>query len=454
LIRNGETIEVRIDRSSGEGDGLATYEGDGGDGVVVVVAGAFVGERVRVRVEYVGRHRRVFASVLDVLDGHSGRRTPPCGRHVDRAGRCTGCSWQSLEEEAQRDEKRRLLADVYGLEVDAIRALPGGDFGYRWSSKRVVGGRPGALVLGSYVRGSHELADMGSCMVEHPAIAAAAHELVQVADELAIEPYAPARRAVDRGPEGARGDSDDLGASGDLRYVWFKTDGRRVLLTLITGARESRAAAELAERLRVPSGVAWSVQGGVGNAIRGREAAILSGSASISLNLAGREVEVGPLGFLQPNPAVAQLAYRDLVREFDGGEAALELALDLYAGAGVTTSLLRQRFAQVVPVESYPESAHALGVVAMGVAEFLAGYRGPRPELVIANPPRSGLGVDVCQRLGELGAPRLHLMSCSPRTLARDLEHLEASGYRRVGMRAYDTLPQTPHVELVAWLER
>ncbi|MEZ4380074.1 MAG: hypothetical protein R3A79_01910 [Nannocystaceae bacterium] len=432
MIAEHQRVEGTVERIDGEGRGVAEI-----DGVEVVIAGAFLGEVVGVRVDHVSRGRaRAFAALEELQIPHAERRAAPCERHPDRGGACTGCAWQGLGEAAQREHKRRLLADVYGLEVDAVRSLPGGDLGYRWSSKRVVGGRPGALVLGSYVRGSHELAEMAGCLVEHPAIAAAAHELCAVADELEIVPY------------------DERSGAGDLRYVWLKTDGRRVLLTLITGGRESRAAALLGERLRVPSGVAWSVQGGEGNAIRGREAAIVRGAASLSLRLAGREVEVGPLGFLQPNPAVAELAYRDLVRDADGSRLRGALAFDLYAGAGVTTSLLREGFARVVPVESYPESAHALGVVPLTGADFLAGYRGDAPALVVANPPRAGLGAEVCRRLGELAPPRIQVMSCAPKTLARDLAALEATGYERVALRAYDTLPQTPHVEVVAWLRR
>ncbi|MCA9660185.1 MAG: class I SAM-dependent RNA methyltransferase, partial [Myxococcales bacterium] len=305
---------MSIDRVDGDGRGVADV-----DGVEVVVAGLFLGEVASVRVDHVSRGRpRAFATIDELRAPHPGRRAPPCERHPERGGACTGCPWQALAEDDQREHKRRLLADVYGLEVDAIRSLPGGDLGYRWSSKRVVGGRPGGLVLGSYVRGSHDLADMAGCLVEHPALAAAAHELVGVADDLEIAPY------------------DERTGAGDLRYVWLKTDGRRVLLTLITGARQSRAAALLGARLRVPSGVAWSVQGGPGNAIRGREAAILRGEASLALRLAGREVDVGPLGFLQPNPEVAALAYRELVAGPDGQPRAGALAFDLYAGAGVT----------------------------------------------------------------------------------------------------------------------
>ncbi|MCB9705089.1 MAG: class I SAM-dependent RNA methyltransferase [Myxococcales bacterium] len=431
-LRQGDRLEVRIEALSREGEGLARAQGR-----EVVIAGAFLGERARARIVHVARQRaRAFAALEVVEEPHPGRRSPPCPRHPGRGGACSGCPWMALEEEAQRVHKRRLLADAFGLVVDEVRALPGGDLGYRWSSKRVVGGRPGALVLGSYVRGTHDLADMSECLVEHPAIAAAVHELVAAADELAIEPY------------------DEASGAGDLRYVWLKTDGREVLLTLITGGRPSRAAELLGARLQLPAGIAWSVQGAGGNALRGGAAEVLRGRPGLALELAGAEVEVGPLGFLQPNPAVAEMAYRDLVRDAEGEAAAGALALDLYAGAGVTTALLRRAFARVVPCESYPESALALGVIPMEVDAFLAGYRGPRPDLVIANPPRAGLGAAVCRRLGELAAPRVQIMSCAPATLADDLRMLSAAGYEVVRLRAYDTLPQTPHVEVVAWLRR
>ena len=74
------------------------------------------------------------------------------------------------------------------------------------------------------------------------------------------------------------------------------------------------------------------------------------------------------------------------------------------------------------------------------------------PDLVVANPPRKGLGADVAELLASHAPPRLAIMSCGPEALARDLAVLEASGYRRVSLTAYDALPQTPHVELVAKL--
>ncbi|MEY4513979.1 MAG: hypothetical protein RLZZ450_6101, partial [Pseudomonadota bacterium] len=165
---------------------------------------------------------------------------------------------------------------------------------------------------------------------------------------------------------------------------------------------------------------------------------------------------------VQPNPQVAEAAYRALT-ELGPEETARQLAFDLYAGTGVTTRVLRESFAKVVACEAHAESAAALGIAPESVETFLAralaALSAPGasldaaavPDLVIANPPRKGLGVAVCGSLLTLRAPLLRIMSCGPEALAADLERLSA-GYDLVALKAFDTLPQTPHIELVASL--
>ncbi len=441
-MRSGDTLEIVTSSPGPEGEGLAVHEG-----VTVHVPRAFPGERVQVRIAHVSRqHPRAHAELRVLLEPHPERRSSPCVHHFDPGGKpgtkfgavaCTGCALLSLAVPAQRALKQELLNNQFGLAVDRVVAAPE-EFGYRWSSKRVVGGKPGALVLGSYMQGSHTLAPMHACRVDHPEIVLAAEELRRVADSLAIEPY------------------DERSGSGDLRYAWFKTDGQQLLLTLVTAREDSRAASELPERLRRPIGIAWSLQPGPGNNLRGQPPVILRGAAELNFTLADTPLTVGPLGFLQPNPTVAALAYHDLVAGPSGEEPPTgELAFDLYAGPGVTTQLLRQHFSEVRACEAYPESAAQLGLPPERAEDFLERQQatGEPPSLVIANPPREGLGPRVCAALLQLAPQRLHIMSCGPAGLARDLAAL-ASGYRMLGLRAYDTLPQTPHVELVAWLER
>lgn len=434
----------------------------------LLVPGLIPGDTARVLVEALARfHPRAHGRALERLEPSPDRREPPCPRHLARANaarsegepraECSGCPLMIAAVPAQRAAKLARMRSELGLPVEAFEG--GAELGYRWSSKRSVAGRSGALVLGSPVGGPSArrkpktpskglwLADMRGCLVDHPRIVAAFETTRLLANALAIEAWR----------------DDDEGGSGDLRHLWAKTDGERVLLTLITGARDSRAARELGPALLeqgAVAGVAWSVQGERSNALRGSSAQTLGGLDELAFEVLSVPLRVGALGFLQPNPEVAAKAYVELVR----GETDLPehpdpnegLALDLYAGAGVTTGLLRRRFAEVRACESHPESAAALGVPAQTAEQFLAAQlegNGAPPALVVANPPRAGLGEAVCAQLLSLDAPRLHIMSCNPDTLAADLDRL-APGYVLDSLRAYDTLPQTPHVELVARLRR
>lgn len=423
------TERIEIDHVSLAGDGV----GRAGE-LEVRVPGLFGGERALVEIVHRSRqHPRAVGRAISLERAHAGRRVAPCAQHASREGRCGGCPLMELDESAQREQKRAMLAAL-GLEVDAV-IHAGPSLGYRASSKRVVHGRTGRVVLGSFVRGTHEGADMRGCLVDHPRITEAADELALAASKAGVVPF------------------DEARGEGDLRYVWLKTDGERVIVTLVTASEESTAARILPARLSVPDSIAWSVQPARGNAIRGSAPRVLSGSGSLSIAIASVATDVGPLGFLQPSPTVIERAYLDLAHDEGGRALSGELAWDLYAGSGVTTALARRAFSRVVPCESYPESAAALGVEPCTVEAFLASAGGD-PELVLANPPRKGLGDAVCDAITRTSAPRLHVMSCGPEGLARDLARLEANGWRRASLTAYDTLPQTPHVELAARLVR
>jgi len=135
------------------------------------------------------------------------------------------------------------------------------------------------------------------------------------------------------------------------------------------------------------------------------------------------------------------------------------LALDLYAGAGLFSLPLAERFDQVVAVEG-GRSAHGdlvynarragLPVRAehAAVDAFLESFPA-RPDLVVADPPRAGLDKGAVSGLLRLQAPRLVMVSCDPATLARDLSRLLAAGYQIERLTMADLFPQTYHIETV-----
>jgi 23S rRNA (uracil1939-C5)-methyltransferase len=421
-----EKVVVRATAVDPRGDGVASHEG-----VPLTVAGLFPGEEAEVRIVHRGRRRMV--GELVVLRGPDpARREPPCRHH----GRCHGCPLMDLGAEGQHAIKRAMLAEV-GLAVNELVSAPESEWGYRWSAKRIAFGAARALSLGSYRRGSHEPADMAGCLVDHPDLVACADEIARVGSDLEIAPY------------------EERSRTGDLRYVWLRTDGRgAVLVTLVTALETGTRVEELGRALSLPAAVAVAVQSAGGNDLRGRAPRLLRGRA-LEVAIAGETVEIGPLGFLQPNPPVAALAYAELL-----GDATGRLAFDLYAGSGLTTALLRRRFDEVRACESFPESAAALGVTPATAEAFLEAQissakgssRTDRPDLVIANPPRAGMGEAVCRLLARIAPPAIRIMSCHPRSLARDLEILERSGFVRRSTTAFDTLPQTTHVEIVVSL--
>jgi 23S rRNA (uracil1939-C5)-methyltransferase len=387
------------------------------------IAGAFPGERVVARIDHVGKHAS-FATAVEVERGRPGRRVPPCPRHVDmEEGRCTGCALMALQEPDQRTLLAEMLRAQHGLEVGEAIAAPK-SLGYRWSAKRIAFGGSGKLRLGSFMRGTHRPADMQACLVDHPLIAAAADELAEAARDLGIAAHDEERKRL------------------GLRAVWLRTDGRQVLATLVTSEADEKELLRLSPRLTRCDGVACSFHREGGNALRGADAIVLRGIEAIEVHGA----RIGPLGFLQPNPEVAEQMYDQLVDGVGGG-----LIFDLYAGSGATTRRLRALTSEVVPCESHPEGASSLGIEAETAEAFLA--RQTAAPDAVANPPRKGLGAAVTRELLRLLPARIHVLACGPAGLATDIAAL-APGYRLESLRAYDTLPQTPHVELIAKLGR
>jgi len=393
--------------------------GEGASGRVRI-AGAFPGEQVVTRIDHVGKHA-TFATTVQVERGRPGRRVPLCARHGDViGGRCTGCALMALEETEQRTLLREMMHAQHGLEVGEVVAAPEA-LGYRWSAKRIAFGGPGNLRLGSFIRGTNRPADMEGCLVDHPLIAAAADQLAEAARDLGIAAHNEERERL------------------GLRAVWLRTNGTQVLATLVTSEADEKELLRLSPRLTRCDGVAFSFHRDGGNALRGADATVLRGIEALDVH----GTRIGPLGFLQPNPKVAEQMYDDLVDGIGRGRI-----FDLYAGSGATTRRLKAVASEVWPCESHPEGARSLGIEAETAEAFLA-RQTEAPDAVVANPPRKGLGAAVTNELLRLCPARIHVMACGPAGLANDIAAL-AEGYRLESLQAYDTLPQTPHVELIA----
>lgn len=180
----------------------------------------------------------------------------------------------------------------------------------------------------------------------------------------------------------------------------------------------------------------------------------MSETMPIDYGVGEETYRVGHRSFFQVNRFLVER----LVERVTAG-AAGHCALDLYAGVGLFSLPLARRFTQVVAVEA-GSSAHAdltfnaqqagLPVLAeRAAAEAYLETMTDRPDLIVADPPRAGLGKQAVQQLLRIGAPRLVIVSCDPATLARDLAPLLAAGYRIARLTMVDLFPQTYHIETI-----
>jgi 23S rRNA (uracil1939-C5)-methyltransferase len=183
------------------------------------------------------------------------------------------------------------------------------------------------------------------------------------------------------------------------------------------------------------------------------------GAASITYHAAGFDYRVDHGAFFQVNRWLVDSLIERVVAGHKG-----KLAWDLFAGVGLFARQFASSFDRVVAVESAPSATAALDANLHGTtghavkSETLAFLRwqnlSVKPDLIVADPPRTGLGAETCTLLAEIAAPAVVCVSCDPATLARDLRALIGSGYQIQSITLADLFPQTFHLETVVQLRR
>ena len=183
------------------------------------------------------------------------------------------------------------------------------------------------------------------------------------------------------------------------------------------------------------------------------------GSKAVTYRVGEYSFRVSHDAFFQTNRFLHERMIQEVVGEAEGARA-----LDLFAGVGFFALPLARRFGKIAAVESQDASARdlAANVAKTGrrarahhkTAEGFLAATSHNWDLVVVNPPRSGLSKTVCEHLRRLAAPRLVYVSCDPTTLARDLARLTPSPYQIRSVCLVDQFPQTFHIETVVHLER
>ncbi len=451
-----DMVELWVEKMAYGGSGVARL-----DGLVIFVKGAFPGDRVMARVVK-KKKDYALADMLEVIDPSPDRVSAPC----PYSGYCGGCDLQALKYERQLEYKKEQIRDS----VERIGSLAGITihdvipseriYGYRNKMEFSFSGRPWLLPeeykkgedkdgigLGLHAGGSfYKVVDMDACLLQRDNGNLILRETKRYVSESGASVY------------------DLKSHKGFWRFLMlrYSTAYDEWLVNLVTAGEDRGLVIPIAQ------GLCRSVDRirTVVNNINTRKAAIASGEREeilcgegfIRERIGPCELQVSANSFLQTNTTGAELLYGKVLEyaELEGSET----VLDLYSGTGTIPIFLSGMAKEIIGME-IAESAvldanrnrelnNALNCrfILGDIGERLPGIDF-RPDVLIIDPPRTGIHKDIIKRIMEMAVERLVYVSCNPATMARDIARMSEK-YLVKEIQPVDMFPHTYHIEAVA----
>lgn len=415
---------VQIEKPTYGGNFLARDEGK-----AIFVPMVLPGDQARIRI--VDDKRGYATAELEEILSPSPQRIPPRCPHF---GPCGGCHYQHTGYETQLQLKQAVLRET--LERGGI--TPPGDIpvlaAHPWEYRNRIRlafdahGNPGYRG-----RRSHAVVSIRECPISAPLLVRSALAAAEV-----LRAVVPTLRPNEMA-------------------LFANADETALLLTLFVShppkVRFEDLAAALNHRIPEMSGAELVLETGPQQPPR---TLAEWGDPSLAYRAAGVDYRVDHGAFFQVNRWLVDPLVEAATRAQNG-----VLAWDLFAGVGLFARKLAESFEKVIAVESAPAATDALAANLQGTTgvaqrsstlHFLRENRNQRPDLIVVDPPRTGLGPEITALLAEIKSPSLTYVSCDPATLARDLRVLLAAGYSIESVTLADLFPQTFHLETIVCL--
>jgi len=458
-VRKGEILELKIEKLAFGGRGLARV-----DGFTVFAERTVPGDEVRARVVR-RKKNHAEARVVELITPSAFRVAPPC----PYSGFCGGCPWQFLDYEKQLSVKRELVVEalehIGGLkEVPVNPVIPSEKkFQYRNKMEFSFSDRRWLLpeelsrddisrdfALGLHVPGTfHKVLDINACLLQ-PGLG---NKILADVRRHAIQSMIP--------PYGLKSHQ------GFWRFLMLRhssTDDAW-MVNVVTSEEQVAWVQPLADLLyeehRNITSVVNNVNTRRASIAIGEREILLAGEPFIRDKIGRFEFEISANSFFQTNTAGAARLY-EVVKSY-AELTGQETVVDLYSGTGTIPIFLSDGAAKIVGIE-ISESAirdaqkncqkNRVKHCQFILADIKAGLKQIREktDVMIADPPRAGMHVDVVKAIRSMAPARIVYVSCNPATLARDLAML-TEDYRVVEVQPVDMFPHTYHIESVARLD-
>lgn len=373
---------------------------------------------------------------------------PPCS-HRPPCAACPRFNEPSIAPVVQ--DKLDALAHAHGL--PAVVTVSGKPDGFRLRARLAIRGRLGAPKLGLFVLGTHQVVHIPNCVIQHPLINRVAGIVRRALVEARVTCYS---------------DKAHLGLARYLQVV-VERSSQTAQVVLVGNSATAEPFADCFELIRQRLGpelhsLWFSAQTERSNSILGPEFHPHCGPASVIECFGGAEVHYPPGAFGQSNLEIAQLLIDHVREQIPHGAKVAEF----YAGVGAIGLSVLPRVGEIHLNEL---SAHSLYGLALGLADLddaerskvdvFPGAAGDAlmategAQVVIADPPRKGLDSELTGHLSRNPPERFLYVSCGLDSFLSDTQQLLAGGRMRLAaLDAFNLMPFTEHVEIVARFER
>jgi len=450
----GDRIVVTIKRIGINGEGVGYYKRK-----TVFINGAITDEVVKAKITAI-HPSFLQAQLIEIEKKSKHRQTPPCAVYDI----CGGCQLQHMTYDAQLIAKADIVAEAFMryAKIDVKQLQPKPTLGmehpwhYRNKAQLQVGRHKQQLITGLYAAGTHELIDISECLVQDEAINNVYKQLKPILERYQVEPY------------------QEKSNRGQLKTIVIRIakHTNHLQLTFVTATsdalpHEQQLINEIVTQIPKITSISQNIHPKRSSIIFGDTTNLLWGEPYIEEQLGELKFSLSARAFFQLNPVQVVNLY-DLAKQA-AQLTGKETVVDAYCGTGTIGLWLAPAAKEVRGIEVIAEAvedanrnAEKSGIsnakFYVGKAEQLLPQwlkQGFKPDVVVVDPPRTGLDNSLIEALLQVKPQRIVYVSCNPSTLAKDCAHLLANKQYRLGwVQPVDMFAQTSSVEVVTVLEK
>ncbi len=363
---------------------------------------------------------------------------------------CRSCAWLNKSYDEQLRAKETNLRQLFS-ELDVEQWLPAvasPTSGFRNKAKMVVSGTVDQPLLGILDEHNHGL-DLSRCPLYAPHFFSVFETLKQFIRKAQLSPYQIEKQ------------------KGELKYILLTYSRSRNAWMLRFVLRSDKLVQNIQQRLTWLQGaiadllvVSVNIQPEHKAVIEGEHEIVLTQNSALPETLNGIPLYISPRSFFQTNTAIAEKLYA--TAGMWSREQSAYSVWDLFCGIGGFGLHCTPQDGELLGIEITPEaiasatrSAQERGIKtiafhALDVEQSINVSRS-KPDLLIVNPPRRGVGKPICDWINRLQPDSLIYSSCNAETLVHDLARLK--NYRVKKIQLFDMFPHTLHYEVITLLK-